>query len=1037
MLKLWKKDSLPDHEDLFLDYYDQALKWALRLTRGDNEKAEDLVHDVFIHFALNKPNLSKIENLDAYLFTMLRNMMRSQYRRDARKLEATIALEEFESAEIVLRSVNIEDRIKAKEQLRSICKFLCERKETSKGGSALLLRYFLGYFRSEIRLITRGNENSVDFLLSHAAREARLHLNQPKKIGFINKTAQKVTRQKASPRSKDQEEADFLTSTDKFLSEIRNEVFASCKGKCFSKAELNKIYSKSNDEKVSGGALAHIVSCPECIDKVNTILGIPLLKERFPTDTINRNTPNMSGGSGSGGGGGKKPSKGAKDALGKFRQRLNEVLEHEPSELLVAVNGIELGTIEVGARRNKLKLHIQEIEDIRFVEIFSEQGLRLFIHHVDPPPAGAFSEIVEVGLSRNRKFEVSLDFDGLGANLHVVYEHPNYQIASRDSTALHDEVVDETSGDKTDENVFNFGATASKFGGQFSDSTTFQGIKAWFNLQRSFMAGGLALVLIAALIFIQIPQTKVSAAELLARSTTAQTKLTANPEIVLHRTLNLEQRDSAGELVERRRMEVWQSAAKGLRIRRLYDSENRLIVADWRRSDGSRTLYRPGDAPADVKANRSMSLPRDLDDAWQMDLSAKDFLSLVGNAETVSVDEKDDSYILNYPGNVATGLLRASLVLNRKDLRAIGKTIVIEGGETAKEFGISEVRFETPKAADVDEKVFEPEPELIPQVVDEPKEIVEESPEPSPSPELSPDEEPDEPKAKTEVKKEKKITSKAQASTELEIEVISLLDRIDATLGEEVTVTRTTGGSLRIEGVVTSEKRKREVLRALSSVRNNRAVKIRIETPGEAQARLKKVQTKRKQTRVQIQDITPSAKRIPVDKEVRAYLRRLGTPESKLDTEVNRFSVKVMATMGRAKLRAWSLRNHSKRFSGKTLKELKGDARKKWFLIIGGQARSYKKEIGNLRQQIAPLGGSASSSGGSTNINDEAYLLTAMGRLNNLNAALDVAVSRSFTLSGKRSPPIKQRSFWQKLSEAESLATSIERAAQILSNRTN
>jgi DNA-directed RNA polymerase specialized sigma24 family protein len=71
-------------EDIFVERYDRLLAWTLQMTERDHELAEDLLHDLFIQFILNEPDLQKIGNLDGYLYTMLRNLHLAQRRRDTR-----------------------------------------------------------------------------------------------------------------------------------------------------------------------------------------------------------------------------------------------------------------------------------------------------------------------------------------------------------------------------------------------------------------------------------------------------------------------------------------------------------------------------------------------------------------------------------------------------------------------------------------------------------------------------------------------------------------------------------------------------------------------------------------------------------------------------------------------------------------------------------------------------------------------------------------------------------------------------------------
>ncbi len=74
------------------------------------------------------------------------------------------------------------------------------------------------------------------------------------------------------------------------------------------------------------------------------------------------------------------------------------------------------------------------------------------------------------------------------------------------------------------------------------------------------------------------------------------------------------------------------------------------------------------------------------------------------------------------------------------------------------------------------------------------------------------------------------------ASAELEVDVAYLLNQAKADRNEQVALTRSAGGSLRVEGVVDTQQRKDEFLKALAPVSNNPAVKIEIRTVAEATA---------------------------------------------------------------------------------------------------------------------------------------------------------------------------------------------------------
>ncbi len=147
MLKLLKPAN---PEDLFVQRYQLLMGWALSLTGHNQALAEDLVHDAFIQFTLRRAELGAIENTDAYLHRMLRNMHLSQVRRAGLIEDTRVSIANFDSIELGLRAVDPREDVTVQDELRLICQYTCARKETSKAGSVLILRFFHGYYPSEI-----------------------------------------------------------------------------------------------------------------------------------------------------------------------------------------------------------------------------------------------------------------------------------------------------------------------------------------------------------------------------------------------------------------------------------------------------------------------------------------------------------------------------------------------------------------------------------------------------------------------------------------------------------------------------------------------------------------------------------------------------------------------------------------------------------------------------------------------------------------------------------------------------------------------
>ena len=162
MLRTWKSE-LCTHEDLIIERYDWLLNWSMRLTGYDRQEAEDLVQDAFVEFTLTAPDLRSIQNVEAYLYGMLKNLHLSRVRRAASRLARhSISLLDYDSAEIWLRSADPDSFIQTRELLRRVCNYACIRKETSKSGSILILRFFHGYYPGEIARVALCNRRAVD-----------------------------------------------------------------------------------------------------------------------------------------------------------------------------------------------------------------------------------------------------------------------------------------------------------------------------------------------------------------------------------------------------------------------------------------------------------------------------------------------------------------------------------------------------------------------------------------------------------------------------------------------------------------------------------------------------------------------------------------------------------------------------------------------------------------------------------------------------------------------------------------------------------
>lgn len=264
-----------NHEEIFLERYNRLLKWAFQLTKPDHELAKDLVQDAFIQFTGAAGNLIAIANIDNYLFGVVRNTYLSHRRRNFRKQQHQLTAIPEDSSQSFLLSFDPRRQMKINDELRAICHHACERKNRSITGSILILRYFHGYVPSEMAKLINSSRNIVDVQLRSARAEAIACLETAKSGARENKERLSQTRLKSRFRS-----------TSDLLSELRDQIFATRRGRCFDSEQLTKLYR--THKVMPRTTLSHLVSCARCLDEANHLLDLAPLDERNVIDVLGR-----------------------------------------------------------------------------------------------------------------------------------------------------------------------------------------------------------------------------------------------------------------------------------------------------------------------------------------------------------------------------------------------------------------------------------------------------------------------------------------------------------------------------------------------------------------------------------------------------------------------------------------------------------------------------------------------------------------------------------------------------------------------------
>lgn len=267
-----------DFDAVFLQQYEKIQRWAMLIAKNDRELAKDLVHDVYLRFTLTEQNPSFVENIDNYIYVALKNQYFSHLRRSIRTKPIQFSVVEQEIINSTALAFDPRHTNKIHDQLRVICHYACLRKATSIGASILILRFFHGYFPSEVALILKRSLNAIEARLKTSRLEVAGVIAYPERLAALTKKNNCFRRG-----------AGLFESDENILSELRRKVFSSRRGDCQPIEKINDFYARgrSNLPRI---ALSHMVSCESCLDNINLVLNMPRLQERHPLDMLGRET---------------------------------------------------------------------------------------------------------------------------------------------------------------------------------------------------------------------------------------------------------------------------------------------------------------------------------------------------------------------------------------------------------------------------------------------------------------------------------------------------------------------------------------------------------------------------------------------------------------------------------------------------------------------------------------------------------------------------------------------------------------------------
>jgi RNA polymerase sigma factor (sigma-70 family) len=1013
MLKSPTKPALisaeASHTDIFVQNYDLLKGWALQFTGRDKDLAEDLLHDTFIHFTLSRPDLASIENLEGYLFIVMRNLHLSQLRRATRSPFRSYSAVEYDTADMSFWASDPRDHLRIRDQLAAVCQFACIRKESSKGGSLLILRFFHGYYPDEIALVMHTTRAAVNASLKKVRVETKVYIGEPDRLSFIvNSPVATTTLAPISALSGD------------LRLEFQRQIFDSCQGECLPEKTLNGLYTPRS-EGPDRQTLAHIVSCQTCIENINSLLHLPPLGSRYPLDTIGKDPGKKGGGSGGGSGG----AGGGHNMFDSYIGRRDAHFYHEPQELCISVNGQFQGQQRIVSGKGEFMLALDTSESLGFVEVFSELGLRLLMFNVEPPPTGDGKQSAHVELSWGRTIDANLDFSSQSPILQVSYNDPALDILAlaqaADITDAPSVASSNVNGrDKEERNVSVLPAVRNSVVPKLTDKLRRISLTSW--LQPARLTSAFAVLLIATFVILKfVPFGTPSANDLIARSIEAENARLSDKDRVLHRTLDFDEMTADGQLITRKKIDIYQSSEKGITARRLYDKHGVLTGGDWRSTNGVQTIYARGAQPRlqPLREKRIASLT--FDDAWQISASAQDFKSLIASLDKAQVETLPNAYRITYTSGSTedsdqfVGIVRAAITLNRDDLHVIEQSFVLHQNGETREYHITETSYDWKPSNTVAPAVFEPNIELIGGQVQ--TRMVGSVPDLSVPPAVAGGD-------LSNTNSNTTAPTAAIVTPALEVEVVDALNNAGAFMGEQINVARTPDGKLTVTALVETDQRKREILAALNNVRNNPAVRINVETVAEAESRIKR-STKGGQS-----NQPGSVEQVNVDQNDNAVFSLLKKRFS--EVEARRFADGILNRSRSARAHALAAKQIAERFSENDLASLPLAEHERWLAAIRGHAEAFLRETQSLQRELQTLFPEAAVSAGSGGgaLTTDREIQTRTRELYQAAISLDQGFERSFASTSETTatPPVSTSGFWRTFASTASLAHSIAAA---------
>lgn len=857
--------------------YDDILRWALQLTDFDRSAAEELVHDAYVDLALSHTDIQQASNPDGYLYRVLRNLNASRIKRAWKHEHDALDVLELDSIYLRLRTGKGVDQIDLQDRLIQLCGYLCSRKESFRPASVLLLRFFRGFYPDEIARLSGLEPASVRKQIERARCDARVFLMKPDKDGAT--AASSFVIPAPEPRQ--------AAAAERFLHRLAATIRLSLNGPCFTVAEIGECYGQRDAHPLEAERLSHLVSCDLCLSAVCKFLSMNPPDDRLPFDSAGQNRD------------------AARKVLNSAERTIQELRNHEPSSLVLAINGDDIYECNVGHGQIRHTVTVPVGITLEFFEIFSHVGLRLLRLDVESRPPDGPPEIRNYAvLGAGRELSLCLEWYG---------QEPRVRV---ELSALEEPAVSVVASGMHPVSIAPPSLETGTEGAEDAPESMWRRLLDWLGTHSLIPA--IVLVLAGALtVFGWLNgnrKPELDASAILTQASHAE--LAAASHGVAHRVVSFEEVSATGAVVRSGRVESWNGGAES--AKRFYDTKGHLTAGEWKSGDGLDKVLEDGKL-------HSQPASRDCvagEEFWNCDLSAQSFGSMAAAHAARSRTETPGAYVITFANPVTSNdrrpqVVRAVLTIDRRSMRSQKALVWVRNQGMVQEYRYVEVSYEPNTGTSLDSPIFRPDVDL-------------------------------------QSRRQRKVPRWEPGGTSaqlvhLQLQVLLRLHAIGDDVGQPLLVERTHDGKLSVRGVVASDSEAQRIRGALSDLATNPLILIRVYSANE----WKHLRSSGHTGKLSVESYEVNAEHSPADHLLRSHFESLGFHGTALDEQIRAFSNNVLSQSAQALQQAWALHQFSRSFTEAELVSLSIEDKRTWFALLNDHENAVAATLDQLRKTIA------------------------------------------------------------------------------------